>query len=285
MGALMAILFAAWLAPMLAAAAGTELHLDKAPARTGDLAALQHGAKIFVNYCLNCHGASYMRYNRLHDIGLTDQQIKDNLLFTAEKVGELMTVATRPQEAKLWFGAKPPDLSVIARARASESGSGADWLYTYLRAFYRDETRPTGWNNTVFENVGMPHALWELQGARTFGAEHVRAKKERGSDKVVGYEKVVAAYDEKGRRTERIEPLPGMDHREGTKAVFGPAKGGKLNQAEYDAMVGDLVGFLVFMGEPVAESRKHLGIYVLIALGILAILAYLLKREYWKDVH
>lgn len=271
--------------PLLAFAAGGEVRLDAAPDRSRDLAALQHGAKIFVNYCLNCHGASFMRYNRLRDIGLTDEQIKDNLLFTADKVGEPMKVAMRPEEAKLWFGTRPPDLTVIARARASEAGSGADWLYTYLRAFYRDETRPTGWNNTLFENVGMPHALWELQGTRTVTAEHVRAKKQSGSDKVVGYEKVVITYDEEGRRTEKVEPLSGMDHREGTKTVFGPAKGGKLNQAEYDATIGDLVGFLVFMGEPVAEWRKHLGIYVLIALGILAVLAYALKREYWKDVH
>jgi ubiquinol-cytochrome c reductase cytochrome c1 subunit len=157
---LLAVLFA----PLTVLAAGAELKLDRAPDKTRDLAALQNGAKLFVNYCLNCHGLSYMRYNRLRDLGLSEQQIRDNLMFTADKVGELMTIALRRPEAKAFFGAWPPDLSLIARSRASEFGSGADWLYTYLRTFYRDPSRPTGWNNVVFENVGMPHALWELQG-------------------------------------------------------------------------------------------------------------------------
>lgn len=122
--------------PMLALASGAELHLDKAPDRANDMGALQNGAKVFVNYCLNCHGASYMRYNRLKDLGLTDEQIKNNLMFTADKVGELMKISMQPDDAKAWFGVAPPDLTVIARARASESGSGADWLYTYLRSFY-----------------------------------------------------------------------------------------------------------------------------------------------------
>jgi ubiquinol-cytochrome c reductase cytochrome c1 subunit len=158
------LLIALFFAPALALASGASIHLDKAPNKRNDQAALQNGAKIFVNYCLNCHSASYMRYNRLQDIGLTEQQIKDNLMFTADKVGEPMRIAMQPKEAKAWFGAAPPDLTLIARSRASGDGSGADWLYTYLRGFYRDESRPTGWNNTVFENVGMPHALWELQG-------------------------------------------------------------------------------------------------------------------------
>src|SRR5574340_279135 len=157
------LFLASMFAPLMAVASGPELHLDKAPVSTSQ-ASLQHGAKIFVNYCLNCHGASYVRYNRLMDIGLSEDAIKDNLMYTAEKTGELMKIAMQPADAKVWFGAAPPDLSVIARARASEFGSGADWLYTYLRTFYKDPNRPTGWNNVVFENVGMPHALWELQG-------------------------------------------------------------------------------------------------------------------------
>ena len=148
---LTALLFA----PLLAVASGAEVHLDKAPVST-DPAALQNGAKLFVNYCLNCHGASYMRYNRLEQIGLSEQMIRDNLMFTADKIGEPMRIAMQRDEAKQWFGAAPPDLTVIARSRASEVGSGADWLYTYLRGFYRDDTRPTGWNNVIFENVGMP---------------------------------------------------------------------------------------------------------------------------------
>lgn len=232
---LTALLFA----PLLAFASGAELHLDKAPDRANDMPALQRGAKVFVNYCLNCHSASYMRYNRLQDIGLTETQIKDNLLFTADKVGEPMRVAMQRADAKQWFGAAPPDLTVIARARASEFGSGADWLYTYLRTFYRDESRPTGWNNVVFANVGMPHVLWEMQGDQVMGEDH----------------------------------------------KLHLAKPGKLSAAEYDQMVGDLVGFLKHMGEPMAEFRKRLGVIVLIALGIIFVFAYALKREFWKDIH
>jgi ubiquinol-cytochrome c reductase cytochrome c1 subunit len=166
------LLIACLMWPVVALAAGPELHLDRSPDRQNDQAALQHGAQIYVNYCLNCHGASYMRYNRLRDIGLTDAQIKDNLLFTADKVGEPMRVVMRREDAKLWFGVAPPDLTLIARARASEFGSGPDWLYTYLRSFYRDDSRPTGWNNVIFTNVAMPHALWELQGEQVLGQDH-----------------------------------------------------------------------------------------------------------------
>jgi len=231
----LALLFA----PLLAFAAGAELHLDKAPNKANDMAALQHGAKLFVNYCLNCHSASYLRYNRLNDIGLTEEQIKGNLLFTAEKTGETMTIAMQRADAKAWFGAAPPDLTVIARARSSEFGSGADWLYTYLRGFYRDNARPTGWNNVVFANVGMPHVLWELQGEQVMGADH----------------------------------------------KLQLAKPGKMKPAEYDAAVADLVAFLNWMGEPMAEFRKNLGVIVLIALALLFVFAYALKREYWKDIH
>jgi ubiquinol-cytochrome c reductase cytochrome c1 subunit len=227
------------MAPVLAFAAGAELHLDKAPDRARDEAALQNGAKVFVNYCLSCHSASYMRYNRLKDIGLSDDQVRENLLFTADKVGEPMRISMQRAEAKQWFGAAPPDLTVIARARASEFGSGSDWLYTYLRGFYRDETRPTGWNNVVFANVGMPHALWELQGEQVMGEDH----------------------------------------------QLKLAKLGKLKPEEYDAMVADLVGFLKYMGEPVGEFRKSLGVAVLIVLALLFVLSYALKREFWKDIH
>ena len=227
------------LVPLLVFAAGAELHLDKAPDRLNDLPALQHGVKIFVNYCLNCHSASYMRYNRLKDIGLSEGQIKSSLLFTAEKVGEPMRIALQRADAKVWFGAAPPDLTVIARARSSEFGSGADWLYTYLRSFYRDESRPTGWNNVVFANVGMPHVLWDLQGDQVLGEHH---------------------------KLELVKP-------------------GKLKPEEFDSYVADLVGFLKYMGEPMAEFRKKLGVVVLIFLAIFFVFAYALKREYWKDVH
>ena len=238
--------------PMGLQASTGELKLDPAPKeKFSDLLALQRGAKVFVNYCLNCHGASYMRYNRLQDIGLTDDQIRDNLLFSAEKVGEPMRVALQRDDGNQWFGAAPPDLTLIARSRASEFGSGADWLYTYLRSFYRDSARPTGWNNVVFPNVGMPHVLWELQGTQE--AEHKMAKDAHG-------------HETSETELKIVEP-------------------GKMSKAEYDSMVGDLVAYLVYMGEPAAETRKKLGIIVIAFLAFFAVLSYLLKREYWKDIH
>lgn len=215
------------------------VRLDRAPDRATNKAALQNGAKLFVNNCLNCHGASYVRYNRLLDIGLTEKQIKENLMFTAEKIGQPMGISMSRAEAKQFFGAWPPDLSLIARSRASGDGSGADWLYTYLRSFYRDDSRPTGWNNSVFPNVGMPHVLWELQGEQAMGPEH--------------------------RLT--------------------LAKPGKLSQKEYDDAIGDLVAFMVWMAEPRAQFRNQLGVAVLLFLLVLFVVAYALKRAYWKDVH
>jgi ubiquinol-cytochrome c reductase cytochrome c1 subunit len=150
--------------PMIVMA--NEMKIDvTAPVDLSDNASLQRGAKTFVNYCLNCHGANYMRYNRLQDIGLSEKQIKENLLFAGEKVGDTMAVTMNPKDAKKWFGAAPPDLSVEVRAR------GADWVYAYLRGFYKDETRPTGWNNAVFDKVAMPHVLYELQGVQHLNHE------------------------------------------------------------------------------------------------------------------
>ncbi|QKS27645.1 MAG: cytochrome c1 [Candidatus Accumulibacter similis] len=232
------LLAALLFAPALAFAAGAAIHLDKAPNVQGDKAALQSGARTFVNYCLNCHGASFVRYTRLTELGLSEQQVRDNLMFTAEKIGEPMRVAARPAEQKVWFGAAPPDLTLIARARSSADGSGADWLYTYLRSFYVDERRPTGWNNVVFENVGMPHALWQLQGMQVLNKDH---------------------------KLELAVP-------------------GSLSAAEYDKVVGDLVGFMVWLAEPDAGFRKNLGIGVLAFLVVLFGSAYALKKAYWKDV-
>ncbi len=157
----------------LAAALGTahaqeSIPLDRAPDNMHNIASLQHGAQLFVNYCLNCHSANLVRYSSLEQIGISQKEIEQNLLFTTDKVGNTMSVAMRPDDAKAWFGVTPPDLSVEARAR------GSDWLYTYLRSFYRDDTRPTGWNNMVFNNVGMPHVLWQLQGVRTAKFEDVK---------------------------------------------------------------------------------------------------------------
>jgi len=229
----------------LAAMASEAQHLDRAPIDAGNQASLQRGAKVFMNYCLNCHAAASMRYNRLHDIGLTDEQIKANLLFAGEKVGDTMTVSMRAADAKTWFGATPPDLSVVARSR------GADWLYTYLRGFYRDDTRSTGWNNTVFDKVGMPHVLWQLQGEQRL--------------------KAVEAIDAHGNKVE--------------SHVLVLDKPGALSPVEYDRMVADLVNYLDYMGEPAKQLRLQLGVAVLLFLFLFFALALALKKEFWEDVH
>ena len=162
------ILFILCLVPFVAFASGPEIKLDEAPIHPADKLSLQRGAQTFVNYCLTCHSAEYMRYNRLRDLGLSENQISDNLIFTGQKVGELMTVAMKKKEAKQWLGVAPPDLSVIARSR------GADWLYTYLRKFYRDESTATGWNNLLFDKVAMPHALYQLQGMQSVVGKNCR---------------------------------------------------------------------------------------------------------------
>jgi len=228
--------------PLLAAEAG--YRLDKSPNDPRDLVSLQAGARTFVNYCQGCHGAQYMRFNRLTDLGLTEAQIQDNLLFTADKVGETMKTAMPQKEAKAWFGVAPPDLSVVARSR------GADWLYTYLRTFYRDPKAGTGWNNAVFPNVSMPHALWTLQGERALEISNAK-------------------------------DLAGHEHVQYKWSQITP---GTLSPIEYDALTRDLVNFLVYVGEPAATSRRSIGIVVLFVLGILFVFAWLLKREYWKDV-
>jgi ubiquinol-cytochrome c reductase cytochrome c1 subunit len=226
--------------------------LDRAPERT-DIASLQNGAKLFINYCLNCHSAASMRYNRLRDLGLNEDQIKNNLLFSGEKVGDMMKVAMRPEDAKLWFGAVPPDLSVIARARASGAGSGPDYLYTYLRTFYKDDARPTGWNNLVVPNVAMPHVLWQLQGVRTV--------------------KMVEEADphEAGKKVHRF-------------AGFEQVTPGTLDSADFDTQVADLVAYMDWMAEPARDLRKRLGAIVLLFLSGFAFLAWRLNASYWKDV-
>ena len=225
---------------------------DKFPTeRLTDQAALQHGAKLFVNYCLNCHQASYMRYNRMHDIGLSDDQIKSNLLFAGDKVGDLMKTSLAPQDAKAFFGTVPPDLSVITRSRSGAKGSGADYLYTYLRSFYRDESRPTGWNNSVFPNVGMPHVLWELQGTQR------------------------AVYED-----EQEEGKPAEHVFKGLKLETP----GTRSAADYTADVADLVAYLQWMSEPAQNFRVKLGVWVLIFLSVFWVFCWRLNASYWKDV-
>jgi ubiquinol-cytochrome c reductase cytochrome c1 subunit len=248
------------------AAGGLDLRLDPAPIHRLDTESLQRGARNFVNYCLNCHSAKYLRYERLTDLGLTEQQIRDNLMFAADKIGSTMTVAMQPAEAKAWFGTVPPDLSVEARVR------GADWLYNYLLAFYRDEKTVTGWNNLVFPNVAMPHVLWQLSGGT-----RLDTKEFDSHDKAVA-----AAIATKGLA--KVEP--GVGNRWYLRTVAADADApGAMTQVEYQAFVADLVNFMVYMAEPNKSRRISIGIVVLLYFGVLFVLVYALKRAYWKDVH
>ena len=237
--------------PFLAWGAEEGYTLDRAPDLATDQAALQNGAKLFVNYCLNCHSASSMRFSRLGDLGLTDDQIKQNLLFTGDKVGELMTVALNSKDAKEWFGAAPPDLSVIARAKASERGTGPDYIYSYLRTYYRDDSRPTGWNNMAYPNSAMPHVLWQLQGTRD--AVYVDKKGEDG--------KPVHEFE----KFEQVTP-------------------GTMTPLQFDQSVADITAFLTWMSEPAHETRKRIGVWVLLFLGVAFLLTWRLNASYWKEV-
>lgn len=240
-----------WMSGSVAlASSGESIHMDQAPYRQNDQASLQRGARIYMNYCSGCHSAAYVRYNRLRDIGIPEDQIKANLLFTTEKVGDLMKNAMDAKNAKDWFGAVPPDLSLIARSRAGSGYTGADYLYTLLRSYYRDASKATGWNNLAFPNIGMPHPLWQLQGQRAAVFEKVKGH---------------GAEHEEFKGFEMLEP-------------------GQQSAAEYDGTVADLVGFLQWMGEPSQSFRARLGVWVLLFLGLLWFLVWRLNAAYWKEV-
>jgi len=223
---------------------------DKAPNKTTDMASLQNGAKLFVNYCLNCHSAAFMRYNRLQDIGITEKQIKENLLFTTDKVGETMQANINARQAKDWFGTVPPDLTLVARSRAGHGGTGADYLYTYLRTFYRDESKATGWDNLAFPSVAMPNALWELQGER----RPVYKEIEQHGHKV----RVVSGF-------EQVAP-------------------GTMTPMQFDQAVGDLVNYMQWMAEPAQNTRIRVGVWVLLFLSLALVFVWRLNAAYWKDV-
>ena len=208
---------------------------------------LQRGAKIFINYCLSCHSAAYMRYNRMgQDLSISDDVLKENLMFGAEKVGDVMSISMRQEDSINYFGVIPPDLSVIARSR------GADWLYTYFKTFYKDDSRPFGVNNLVYKDTAMPHVLWELQGE-----QHLVSK-----------ESIAAVYYDPSYSDflELVSP-------------------GKLTEKEYDRTVRDLVNYLVYMGEPIKLKRTKIGVWVMFYLFVFLLIAYMLKKEYWKDIH
>ncbi|MDO5357230.1 MAG: cytochrome c1, partial [Conchiformibius sp.] len=225
----------------------------------GDQISLQRGAQIFVNNCLSCHSASAMRFNRLKDIGLTEDEIKNNLMFTTDNVGGVMQAHMNADDAKKWFGTVPPDLTLIARSR------GEDYLYAYLRGFYKDPTRPNGWNNTVLPNAAMPHALWEQQGIQAV--------------KLDADGKPVMKDDGHGGKVPDLEWVSAGTHTRMTKD-------GKMITKEFDNYAKDLVNFMSYMAEPAQVQRKQIGYIVLMfLLAVLLPLAYFLKKEFWKDVH
>lgn len=241
---LLALLFALAMAagaPVMAASGGP---LQQANASLSDQGSLQNGAKLFFNYCSGCHSLKLMRYSRIaSDLGLTEQQVMDNLNFTTAKFGEQVPPSMDVEDAKRWFGAAPPDLSLMARAK------GVDYIYTYLKSFYLDPSRPLGWNNTVFPNASMPNALWELQGVQTA----VFKPGENGADPVF--------------------------------VKFEMHQPGRLDPKAFDAAARDIANFLQYAAEPAGLVRKQVGVWVLLFLGLFTLLAWLLKQEYWKDVH
>lgn len=218
-----------------------------------DKDSLRRGARTFVNYCLSCHSAAYMRFNRMgRDLGISDDVLEKNFMFGTDKVGNTMTVAMRPADGEQFFGVAPPDLSVIARARG-----GADWLYSYLKSFYRDPSKSTGVNNLVFKDVSMPHVLWELQGWQ----RPVYREEKNASGKTVRH---IDHLEIQTPPSDKPEAYQGQD---------------------YDDIVRDLVNFLVYLGEPVKLQRYSIGGWVIFYLVILLVIVYFLKKEFWKDVH
>ena len=240
------------LTPVTASAAGGGVALDDAPIDINDKESLRRGAKAFADYCYSCHAASFMRFNRIaKDLEMPEDEVREMMIHTRgkkgdpTKIGELMKVSMTDDYAKNAFGTAVPDLSLTARAR------GADWVYTYLRSFYTDPYRPTGFNNTVFPDVGMPNVLWSLQGVQ---------------DPV--YKKVMHGDVE-------VEEMDG----------FKLVQEGKMTTEEYDAFAADLTNFMVYIAEPVQVERRSLGWKVLLFLAVFFVFAYMLKKEYWKDVH
>lgn len=229
----------------LAAVASEGPELPSAQIDLGDKASLQRGAGLFMNYCAGCHSLKYHRYSRIaEDLGLTREQVEQNLIFSDAKFGETMTTGLNPAKGQAWFGKAPPDLSVIARTRHQ----GGDWIFNYLKGFYVDESRPLGWNNTMFPGASMPHVLWEMQGIQ----RPVYAEGEDGASHVASLE------------------------------LVSP---GRLSPKEYDRMARDISGFLQYVGEPAALQRESIGVWVLLFLTVFTFIAYLLKLEYWRDVH
>ena len=239
---LLPVLCMLWTPAGLTAGGGNE-HLDSAYINLSDKVSLRNGAHTFVNYCLSCHEASFMRYERMaQDLGIDKDTLEQSMMFATEKPGELMTVNMSDQNAKSWFGVVPPDLSLTARSR------GPDWIYTYLRGFYRDESASTGWNNTLYPNVAMPHVLYEGEGMK-------KANYETSANGA----KVLAGF-------EQLSP-------------------GAMSTQEYDSAIRDLTNFMVYLAEPAKLVRYRIGFWVMVFMLVFVGLSYLLKKEYWRDVH
>lgn len=238
--------------PAIASAAGANVHLDKHLTDLKDTASLQRGAQTYMNYCMGCHSLEHGRYNRVaRDLGIPEDVMKENLIFADKAFGDLMTNAMSAEDGKKWFGATPPDLTLVARVRRP------DWVYTYLRSFYEDPIRPYGVNNAVFKDVGMPHVLAGLQGLQVKGTAQV----------AVGF-----------------DTLTGQEITEEHEGVLYLAEAGSLTAEEYDKLVFDLVNFLVYMAEPIAVERERIGWWVLLFLAIFFVPVYMLNKEYWRDV-
>ena len=246
------------------AAGGGNLVLDEVPLNMSDKESLQNGARLFVNYCLSCHSAQYSRYNRVaDDLDIPLALLKENMMFTTEKEGDLMKTTMSSEDAKEWFGVAPPDLSLVSRVRKP------NWVYTFLRSFYLDESSPSGWNNSLFENVAMPHALYELQGVQKLMGKMDAEE--------------LSALAAKDKYADDAGEDPG--YKLVGDAKFELVHEGQMTPAEFDKAMMDLTAFLVYLAEPAQLKRQAIGVYTLTFLIILMGLCYLLKKEYWRDVH
>ncbi len=284
---------AATVPAMSFASEGPEVKFVGPTASRTDIESLQRGARLFVNYCMGCHSAQYMRYNRLTDLNLSEDQIKQNLMFTGDKLGDTMKSAMNANDAKEWFGAAPPDLSVIARSYSSSSITGSSSaptavLAAYMRGFYRDDTRDTGWNNLVSPNIGMPHVFHELSGTNKLVETRYKAD---GNELKTDHEAEAKA---KGAFI-AVQTMSSFEHHvdkkdgkiENTYIVrtLVNETPGKLSSTEYDIAVADLVNFMDYVAEPNKSKRIQIGIIMLFLLSFLLVAAIWLKKEFWKDVH
>ena len=289
---LLTILIACASFALSASEAGNTLPNDTMPEFKDDnlIVSMQRGMQVYMNNCIGCHSLEFQRYNRTAaDLQIPEQLMIDNLMFTGEKIGDLMENNMQEKKAKIWFGAAPPDLSLIARLR------GTHWLYNYLRAFYQDETRPYGVNNSVFPNVGMPHALERLQGLQAKSKQVQNLEKEIALAKgeIASAKAELESGGDSGALNERIEKAnEAIHHAEATLVeladkgdYFTLIRRGELDPVHFDEAITDLVNFLDYVGEPSKRERRRLGVFVLIFIAIFGVVAYFLKKEYWKDVH